>query len=139
MTSAEKKECAALCADKATGMAKYITEEQCRTLCAPYGETATVRMVSIEGMTCGGCENAIKTALTEMDGVYKVAKVCHEAGFALVVADKNLVQDNVLTQTVANKGFKAEIIPAAATMTADKAEGATCSGKKAEGTSAAAY
>lgn len=140
MTDAQKEACAAACASKSASMAKYMTEEQCKTLCAPYGENATVRMVSIEGMTCGGCENAIKTALTEMEGVHKVAKVCHEAGFALVVVDKNVVKDDILTRTVSNKGFKAEIIPAAATMTADKAEGATCSGtKKAEGTSAGAH
>lgn len=129
MTSAEKsadKDCAvtgktvsakadcdpAECDDWAKKAAKY--------------ENAEVRMMSVKGMTCGGCENSIKSSLAETAGVYEVAKVCHKGGVAVVIVDPKEIKDDVLTTTVTNKGYEAAIIPAVAT-TSDNAEASKAS------------
>ena len=36
---------------------------------APKAETATEVVLDVNGMTCGGCESKVKTALMNCDGV----------------------------------------------------------------------
>jgi copper chaperone len=65
-------------------------------------------------MTCGGCENSVKTALEDVPGVIKVAKISYKDGVALVCFDPEKGKTDAMTTAVTNKGYEAEIIPAVA-------------------------
>lgn len=109
----DKASCAAACASKGASLA---TAEECATLCSKSSE---VRVVSIEGMTCGGCEESIKATLAKAPGVLKVINVSYQDGIALVAVDKNKVCTTTMAKMVTDKGYKAEVIPAVAKTTAD--------------------
>lgn len=109
----------ASCAAKAGTIEKTsaeLTAHDCAKKCGYKGK-CEMRSISIEGMTCGGCEQAVTAALSELPGVIKVTQICHKAGMAEVCIDPSKVEDKALTKTVANKGYKAEIIPAVAKST----------------------
>lgn len=113
------EECAKLC-----GM----TPEQCAKMCEGHTNCDFTRM-SIKGMTCGGCETTITTALSSIEGVNKVIKVDHKEGFALVCCDPTKVDGKALTSAVINKGYQAEVIPAVAKTSDAKAKTESASGK----------
>lgn len=96
----------------------------------------TLVKMSVNGMTCGGCEKSVTAALEKVDGVVKVKKVCSSEGVALVYVDPAKMKDNaLLTTAVANKGFAAEVIPAVSKTTdASATEKAACGAKKTEET-----
>ncbi len=99
--------------DKAACAAKLgLTPEECKELCAIEGHEFV--KLSIEGMTCGGCEKSITACLEEIPGVVKVGKVSHKDGTAFVVINTKLVEEAVLATVVTKKGYKAEVIPAVA-------------------------
>lgn len=75
--------------------------------------------MSVKGMTCGGCENTIKAALMNIDGVNKVLGVCYKSGYAAVCANPDEASNEVLLKAVSAKGFDAEIIPAVAIISTD--------------------
>lgn len=87
-------------------------------LCAAAKDCNYTRM-SIKGMTCGGCENTIKAALMNIDGVNKVLGVCYKSGYAAVCANPVEASNEVLLKAVSAKGFDAEIIPAVAIISTD--------------------
>ncbi len=113
------EECAKLC-----GM----TPEQCAKMCEGHANCDFTRM-SIKGMTCGGCETTITTALSSIDGVNKVIKVDHKEGIALICCDPTKVEGKALTSAVINKGYQAEIIPTVAKTSEAKAKTESASGK----------
>ncbi|HEX2897317.1 MAG TPA: cation transporter [candidate division Zixibacteria bacterium] len=135
-------------ADKAACEAKLAagqcTIEDCLKACqAKFNETlgadaANYHLVamSIKGMTCGGCETSVKTALMAVEGVNSVIDVCHKAGFAVVSVKNDAKFENLsVVKAVSAKGFESEIIPAVSvtttnTNTTDKAE---CSAHKKDG------
>ena len=90
-----------------------MTAEECKQLCAS-GNYTLVSM-EIEGMTCTGCENSIRTALKELPGVIHVGEVSYKEGRAYVMVDHEKATDKTLVSTVSGKGYKAQIIPAVAT------------------------
>jgi copper chaperone len=110
----------AACA-KAAGM----SPEECAKLCGDNADCGFV-VLSISGMTCGGCEKTIETALGEVEGVRKVIKVSHEDGKAWVCYEANKVETAVLANAVTKTGYKAEVIPAVA-KSADVGSIAGCS------------
>ena len=63
-------------------------------------------VLNVEGMTCGGCENAIKSALLECDGV-KDAEVNHKDGKAVVQTEGSKVNTDELIKAVEEAGFTA--------------------------------
>jgi copper chaperone CopZ len=69
---------------------------------------------AVTGMTCAGCEQTVSSTLASIEGVKKVVEVCHEAGLALCCVDGSKVESEALTRAIADKGYKAEIIPAVA-------------------------
>lgn len=85
-----------------------LSEEECKKLCAVEGHEMV--SLSIEGMTCGSCENSITTALQEIDGVMKVGKVSHKEGSAFVVINSAEVKASELAKVVTKKGYKAEVV-----------------------------
>lgn len=89
---------------------------QCNKDCG-YAGQCQMATISIKGMTCAGCEGAVSAALTDVPGVVKVQKVSYQDEVAYVCYDPTKVKSSVLTQTVASKGYQAQIVPAVATST----------------------
>lgn len=116
-----------LTAEECAKMMASMTPEQCAKACGYEGKMEMVNM-SIKGMTCGGCEGSVTAALEKTPGVVKVVSVNYKDGSALVCIDPAKTKAETLTQTVSNKGYEAQIIPAVATTGATtKAAGAGCS------------
>jgi copper chaperone CopZ len=137
-TVADKAACAAKLA------AGQCTIEECLKACqAKFTESmgadaANYHLVamSIKGMTCGGCETSVKTALMAVEGVNSVIDVCHKAGFAVVSVKNDSKFENLsVVKAVSAKGFESEIIPAVAVTVNEPAntEKAECSAHKKDG------
>lgn len=132
--SACSEEQMAACA-KALGMSK----EDCAKMCADGSHT--IKTISIEGMTCTGCENSVKTALQKVEGVKNVVSISHKDKTAVVCFDPKKCEPATLTKTITSKGYKAQIMPAVAKVSStDAPSAATCSDaqKKACGSSCTA-
>lgn len=84
-----------------------------------YGSECQLTSMSIKGMTCGACENGVKAAFMNVEGVNKVVEVCQKAGFAVVCTNPEKASNEVLLKAVNDRGFEAKIIPAVATITTD--------------------
>ncbi len=131
-------------ADMAECAAKMgMTLEECQTLCST-GNYTMVNM-SIQGMTCGGCENRITACLEEIPGVVKVGRISHKEGSAFVLVDPKKVKNETLVKAVSSTGYQAEVIPAVArtttvgdTKTAGAARGCGMKGKKGSSSASAA-
>lgn len=61
-------------------------------------------LFNVEGMMCGGCENRVKTALSEIDGVKEVI-ANHENG-TVVVSLINEIDREILIEAIENLGFE---------------------------------
>ena len=59
--------------------------------CDYEGKCETVH-ISIDGMTCGSCENTLTTVLSGLEGVVKVHKISHEDGMAVVCCDPTKIK-----------------------------------------------
>lgn len=101
------------------------TMQDCAKTC-DYAGKCQFRTISIKGMTCGGCEQSVTTALTATPGVLKVVSVNYKTGTAVVCVDPTKVEDKVITTAVSNTGFEAQIIPAVATTTTTGTEAKAC-------------
>ncbi|HEX9697421.1 MAG TPA: cation transporter [Actinomycetota bacterium] len=60
--------------------------------------------IKIEGMTCGGCENSVKTALERLDGV-QVLDVSHAEGAVELLYDPERVDHGALTDAIEEAGY----------------------------------
>ena len=60
-------------------------------------------LFKVEGMMCAGCENRVKTALSDIEDVVEVI-ANHENGTVLVKLKKE-IDKNVLTEIIENLGF----------------------------------
>ena len=68
-------------------------------------EDATEKVVlSIEGMTCGGCESKVKSVLTKCPGV-KDVQVDHKSGKAVVEVESGNADTEVLINSVKKLGY----------------------------------
>ncbi len=61
-------------------------------------------VLSVTGMTCGGCVNSVQRVLTALPGV-ETAKVTLEPGQAHIVFDPARVDRAALVQAVVGAGF----------------------------------
>jgi|SRR5690606_33478133 len=75
-------------------------------------ETATVSL-SIEGMTCTGCENTICTSLEKVPGVKSVT-ASHTDGKAVIEFEPGKADTAMLKEVVNGAGYKALKISAVA-------------------------
>ena len=71
---------------------------------AKAGEEEVV--LNVNGMTCGMCENAVKTALLKCSGV-KNAEVSHKEGKAVVKVEEGKAKADELIKAVEKAGFSA--------------------------------
>ncbi len=62
--------------------------------------------LKVDGMTCGMCENAVKTALLNCKGV-KDAEVSHKEGKAVVKIEEGKAKTDELIKAVEKAGFSA--------------------------------
>jgi copper chaperone len=66
--------------------------------------------LKITGMTCGGCEGAVRVAAKKVDGV-KGVTASHKAGTAEVTYDPAKTSPEAIAKVVTDKsGFKAEVV-----------------------------
>lgn len=61
------------------------------------------RTIQVDGMSCGGCEDAVENALRTLDGVHRV-DANHEAG-TVEVATESDVSDDDLGTTIHDAGY----------------------------------
>ncbi|HHL73596.1 MAG TPA: copper chaperone [Bacteroidetes bacterium] len=74
-------------------------------------ETAVATKVvtlDVEGMTCGGCEAAIKTTLKKIDGVQSV-DASYEKGSAEVTVQQGKEQVQAMIEALDKIGYKAKV------------------------------
>ena len=70
-------------------------------------ETVT-KVIDVEGMTCGGCELAVKRAVGKLEGVDSV-KASHEDGRAEVTYDPGKVTIEQIVEAIEKLGYQAEL------------------------------
>lgn len=71
---------------------------------------AAVCTLKVTGMTCGGCESAVKLAAKRVDGV-KTVSASYKSGTAEVTYDASKTSPDAIAKAVtANSGFRAEVV-----------------------------
>ncbi len=66
-------------------------------------------VLNVDGMTCGGCESKIKTALNDVDGVVIVKAVSHSEKKAEICYNPDKVDSKKLMTLVADLGYKVKV------------------------------
>lgn len=64
----------------------------------------TELVLRVEGMTCGGCENSVQTALGEIAGIDEV-EADHAQHRVRVAFDPTRVQDDLIRSRIEELGF----------------------------------
>jgi len=72
----------------------------------PAGDVVT-QTFDVEGMTCGGCEVAVRAAVGKLDGIEKVT-ASHEEGTAEVTYDPDQVTTEAIVEAIKKLGYAAE-------------------------------
>ena len=67
----------------------------------------TTAVFKVDGMTCGGCEVALRTAIGKLDGVERV-KASHKEGRAAVTYNQEKVTPEQILAAIDKLGYKAE-------------------------------
>lgn len=77
---------------------------------AKPAEATKVCTVKVTGMTCSGCEAAVKLAAKQIDGVTD-AKASYAKGTAEVTYDPAKTAPDAIAKTIAQKtGYKTEVV-----------------------------
>ena len=77
---------------------------------AKPAEATKVCTVKVTGMTCSGCEAAVRLAAKQIDGV-KDAKASYAKGTAEVTYDPAKTAPDAIAKTIAQKtGYKTELL-----------------------------
>ena len=69
---------------------------------------AETLQLTVTGMTCGGCENAVKHLLKQINGVRAVA-ASHRANLVDVTFDETKVTPAVIKTTIEGLGYQVEM------------------------------
>lgn len=72
---------------------------------------AAILKLAIEGMTCGGGADSIKTALKKIEGVRNV-EISFEQKGGTIEFDRAKVNEQTIVEAVNNAGYKAQRVPA---------------------------
>ena len=62
--------------------------------------------LKVKGMVCGGCENRVKNALDQIEGVKNV-EASFETGIVKVTADEKVTRE-AMEDTITDIGFEVE-------------------------------
>ncbi|MCA1561168.1 MAG: cation transporter [Acidobacteria bacterium] len=88
-------------------VATFVRIAESQTPAKPATETCTLK---VSGMTCGGCEAAVRMAARSVDGVTDV-KASYAKGNAEVTFDPSKTNPAAIAKVITEKsGFKAETI-----------------------------
>jgi copper chaperone CopZ len=67
--------------------------------------------LNVKGMHCTGCENKVKQALKDIDGVTATQSVSADAGSAVITIDKNVTTEAKVATILAEKtGYVVSIV-----------------------------
>lgn len=69
--------------------------------------TTATSIFDVEGMTCGGCEVAVKRVVNELDGVVEV-EASHREGRATVIYDPERATPEQIVQAIERLGYEAK-------------------------------
>ena len=72
------------------------------------GAETLTRVFDVEGMTCGGCEVAVKRSVGKLEGVDTV-KASHEDGRAEVTYDPGKVTIEQIVEAIEKLGYQAKV------------------------------
>lgn len=61
-------------------------------------------VLKVNGMMCGGCENRVKNAVQNIDGVESV-NADHNTGKVIVIKNKN-ISKNIIIETLEDIGYE---------------------------------
>ena len=61
-------------------------------------------IINVKGMVCGGCENRVKNALGEIEGVEKV-EADYKTGIVKILANEN-IEKKVMEDVIEDIGFE---------------------------------
>ncbi len=75
---------------------------------APAAVQGEKVVITVSGMTCGGCSDKVTLALTATEGVHS-ASVCHKSGSATIHYEAKATTPDKLVQVITNSGFKASL------------------------------
>ncbi|MGH9381679.1 MAG: cation transporter [Thermoanaerobaculia bacterium] len=75
---------------------------------SPDEATTVTSVFDVQGMTCGGCEVAVKRVVKKLDGVTEVAASYRE-GRATVRHDPEKVAPQEIVQAIEQLGYKAKL------------------------------
>jgi copper chaperone len=62
------------------------------------------KIIQVEGMACGGCEQSIQNAVGRLDGVERV-QADHTTGRVEVTLDPTAVDDTTLRERITDAGY----------------------------------
>lgn len=65
---------------------------------------AEQRTITVDGMTCSGCERSVQSAVTRLDGVEQVA-ADHSAGTVEVWFDTTVVDEDTIREEIRQAGY----------------------------------
>ena len=87
--------------------------------------------LSVKGMTCAGCENKVKAALTGIDGVVETKKVCSESDRASLTYDPSVVSEEQIMAVLKEKtGYAIAVVKSAGMTEADAKKACSAECKK---------
>lgn len=72
------------------------------------GAETVTKVFDVEGMTCGGCEVAVKRAVGKLEGVHSV-RASHEDGGAEVTYDPGNVSIEQIVKAIEKLGYQAKL------------------------------
>lgn len=90
------------CASCSSGSKKAGTASETPAVSA---EHLTLVKFDVEGMTCEGCENAVKTSINKLEGIQEVS-ASFKAGESLVKFDSTLVNRKMISEAISGAGYK---------------------------------
>ncbi len=70
----------------------------------------TTTHFQVTGMTCGGCEAAVRMAVNRLEGITEV-EASYEEGKATVTYDATTAKPEDIINAIEKLGYKAEVIP----------------------------
>lgn len=72
------------------------------------GNATVTAVFEVEGMTCGGCEAAVKLSVKKLDGIKKV-EASYKEGTAVVQFDPSQVSAEEIEKAIEKLGYSAEL------------------------------
>ncbi len=63
--------------------------------------------MDVEGMTCTGCENTIKTGVSDLEGVVEV-EASHVNAKTFVKVDTSLTSPEAISEKISSSGYKVQ-------------------------------